>query len=239
MKKTLLVWKLFPDLVKVMHAETEACGSKGTAHDLIHDLTVAQYCLLIERDQSFAQLATIAALCHSTDRRYPTDSDAERSDRIDDYLLQGTKLNPSERGTVIGTVLEHHKPNEQGDGKLLRILKDADRLANLSLPATLRCAQFYHALPTFDPRYVAQPDPKATYRQPLTVLHDVRSALEWDPREGKEKFCLRLPKAIKLATPYFDWLKAGIALTEQQVLETSIRDFKSSGLPLDLSTPFM
>jgi len=213
---------IFPGLVSAIKREAATVGSKGTAHDFIHDCTVAGYCLLLDSSER-GQLAAAAALCHSTDRRFPVDSVRQRLVRVKSYLLTASRLDDVARNVVIDAVINHDKPNDPDDSNVLVILKDADRLGNLGLVAALRCAQLHHDLPTFDPRFVSRPDPCATYESPLTVLHDVRSALEWDPREGKGRYCLRLPRAVQLGIPYFDWLKAGLVLIRQQIEETSIR----------------
>lgn len=229
------VWEIFPNLAETIRLEAENTGSRGTAHDFLHDLTVGQYCLLIsDEDEDTGLDAAAAGLCHSTDRRFPEETEVQLSGRIAGHLRKEAGFSTQRINWVLGLVFDHHKPNGHNDNPDLQILKDADRLANLGLPALIRCAQFYHTLPTFDVRYVGKPDPKATYKNPLTVLHDVRSALEWDPQEGKTQFCLRLPKAIELATPYFDWLRLGIALAEQQVVKTRMREFPFSAVPAAL-----
>lgn len=212
------------ELFLVIKKDVSTGGVNVASHDQVHDKTVQGYCRLIAPNRTYGAYAEVAALCHSTDRHFPLDNDAELRKRIVGYLST-IGMNEQEQTIVVEAVLNHHKPNDESDGPILMTLKDADRLANLGLPAVIRCGQHYNSLTTFDVRYVGDPDPIATYKAPLTVLHDVRSALEWDPREGKEKFCLRLPKAVKLATPYFDWLKMGLELAEHQIVETGVRRF--------------
>ena len=163
------VQSLFPELAKIVQEEGWETASQATAHDFIHDRIVEGYCYLIAPNAAFGGYAAAAALCHSTDRRYPTENDTELANRIRDYLSRGTSLSPIEKAEVIDIVLHHHMPNHPVDNDMLITLKDADRLANLGLLAVIRCGQHYHSLPTFNPRFVKSPDPGASYKRPKAV----------------------------------------------------------------------
>lgn len=232
--------KLLPRLLAAIKTDCVATGAMRSAHDLTHDLIVAHYCQRFQRfsrhSRYMIRLAVAAALCHSTDRRHPDETEGARTDRLTGYLLTES-FDFIECLLVTNVVLKHHEPNRDEDDEFLILLKDADRVANLGLIAALRSAMHYHALPVADPRFIAVSDPAATYKCPWTILHDVRCALEWDPREGKTAYCLRLPEAIAYATPWFDWLKLGISLEAGRVQECGLEPYPAPEILSDLYAP--
>lgn len=214
---------MFPRLFKAIKQQGDRYPAP--AHDLVHDLTVAGYVMLVGRREKLSEdpvrMLVAAALCHSMDRRFHA-SEKNLRKRILKLLRETESLSENRCAGIADIVAMHKLPNNEDDSIELQVFKDADRLANLGLPAALRCGQHYHSLPTFNWQFVTTPDPTASYRDPKTVLHDVRSALEWDPREGKIDFCLRTRTAIRLARPYFDWLRRGLGLTDQQIREARV-----------------
>ena len=212
----------FAPLVNMVRKDHIEQGAVGGGHDLTHALVVAGYCERIADDPEIATLSWLAAVLHNTDRLWPKDSDEETATRIRHHLDEGTKLDERQKDIVLQAVMRHNRPNDPEDGVVTTVLKDADRLANLGLVAVIRSGQLYNSLLPADPRYIREPDPTANYRNPKTVLYDVLAALEWDPREDKPKFSIRLPKAIALATPQFDWLKMGRDLEARRLEEAGL-----------------
>jgi len=206
-------WEMFPNLIGAVRKS--GVNFLGGSHDLLHDLMVAAYCLQIG-DGRDAELATAAALIHSTDRRF---EGWKAREILEGYLMSENCISPTERNAIVWAVLHHSEPNNDGDSMIAIILKDADRLANLGPNMILRSPQHYNKLPVCDPKFVKNPDPEATYKIPLTVLHDIRCALEWT--EGG-KFGIRLPKARKLARKYTVLIEDLISVMQLQLEETKL-----------------
>jgi len=211
--------KKFPKLLKMVRENYQKKKIFGRGHDLLHALLTAQYGIMIADDEHIGELVWIAGICHITDRLFPEE---EVQKQLLYYLNEGTSLPPESKSQIITAVKRHSKPNDPSDDLLTVTLKDADRLANLGPNLFIRAAQFYNGLLAFDPRYVLEPDPTATYQTPKTVLHDIRCALEWDT---DPRFCLRLLKARKYATRYFSWIKDSIELLGEQLEETGLLPF--------------
>ena len=119
---------------------------------------------------------------------------------------------------MVEAVLNHPKLNDSADNLITITLKDADRLANLGPNAYIRSGQLYHYLPAYDPRYIKNPNPAATFSDPKTVLHDIRCALEWEQ-------WLRLPRAKEIGKKYFDHLRAYLNDFEKQIHEAGLVSF--------------
>src|SRR5512146_2982614 len=66
-------WELFPELYARIKTEHEL--QPAGHHPFQHDVTVAQYAILIAPDERTAIKAAAAALCHSWDRLHPDASD--------------------------------------------------------------------------------------------------------------------------------------------------------------------
>lgn len=158
----------------------------------------------------------IAGMCHNTDRIFPT---AQVEKKVRRYIcFPEIDFADVERDFIVEAVMEHDKLNNSNDNPVTITLKDADRLANVSALLLVRAGQFYHNLPAMDPRYILEPDPAATYRDPKTVLHDIRCALEWEP-------WLRLQKARQLGKPRFALLRSFIDDVQFQIQETGLLSF--------------
>lgn len=196
-------WKLYEeryaDLVEEVRQDHIDHGKFGGGHDFTHALMVARYAVLIAEDLDIGRLAWVAAICHNTDRIHREAYEGELATLLRGYLSV-TDLDDAEKRLVVEAVLEHHSLNKDEDSPVTVVLKDADRLANIGPNNILRSGQLYNELPAYDPRYVAHPDPEATYRVPKTVLHDVLCSLEWEP-------WFRTPKAKELAGPYFEFYR--------------------------------
>lgn len=210
------LWEVFPHLNVAVRKDHERMGATGGAHDFVHALMVAQYAVKIAENDHTGKLAWIAGLCHNTDRLFPEDA-VERIIQV--YMnLSDIGFVDDEKALIVEAVLEHHKLNNDNDNPVTITVKDADRLANVSALLLVRAGQFYPNLPAFDPRFLIKPDPMATYREPKTVLHDIRCALEWEP-------WLRLPKAKELGKPRFTLLKRFIDDVQFQMKETGLLSF--------------
>ncbi len=107
---------------------------------------------------------------------------------------------PSGNLYILRAVLEHNKKNDSNDPPVTITLKDADRLSNIGSLHFLRCGQFRTNIPAVDPRYITTSDPKATFRNPGSLLQDLKHTLEWED-------WLRLPKARELGKPMFDEIR--------------------------------
>lgn len=232
----------YADLVQEIREIHISHGKFGGGHDFTHALMVARYAAMVAEGYNFpgdeerghlGRLAWIAAICHNADRIWPnlTQDHIEVAVRTH---LSATDLNTDERQLVVDAVLEHHSLNKPQDSAVTVVLKDADRLANLGPNLFIRSGQHYHDLPAYDPRFVENPDPRATYPEPMTVLYDILCALEWEP-------WLRCPKAIELAAPYFDFLREFKRLFEHQMWEVGFVDAQGNStypFPEDLELAY-
>ena len=212
----------FAPLVNAVRKDHIEQGAVGGGHDLTHALVVAGYCDKIADDPETRMLAWVAAIVHNTDRLWHKQSNEETAKKVRSYLDDATELAEGQKQIVLQAVMRHSRPNDAEDDAVTTVLKDADRVANLGIVAVIRSGQLYNGLLAADPRFILEPDPSANYRNPKTAFYDVLAALEWDPREGKPKFCIRLPKAIALATPYFDWLRMGRDLEARRLEEAGL-----------------
>lgn len=187
-----------------------------TGHDLVHDLQVSGYGLLIAQEEApedpdLSEHVWLAAMLHSTDRFVATEDHTQ-------WLSNIIPRDYSEdvRAEILDAVLEHGKPNNEKDSRVCVILKDADKLANINPMVLLRSAQFHPGLPTHDPRHLEMTRaPGSTYRTPLSVLDDIFGCTEWES-------WLSTNTAKKLGAPYFAYLKETFKLIRQAHLESGI-----------------
>ena len=194
-------------------------GAVGGPHDFLHALMVAHYCVLIAEDERNGVLAWVAAICHNTDRLWPEAEESQIRTKVIHYLRDYCPgLDGLEANIITRAVMNHHKPNDESDNVATVTLKDADRVANMGPNMVLRSGQHYHKLPAYDPRFIENPDPRATYRNPMTVLHDILCALEWAEEGGK--FGIRSPRAKELMQPYVRFLRSFRDLMLRQLEET-------------------
>lgn len=242
------LWEIYEeryaDFVKAVRQDHISRGKFGGGHDFTHALMVARYAILItegynipgEKRGYLGLLTWIAAICHNTDRLLPKGTSPEVvATQIEYYLLTGeVDLGKVERELVVEAVLEHHNRNKPEDSAVTIALKDADRLANIGPNNIIRSGQLHEKLPAYDPRYVADPDPEATYKVPKTCLHDVLCSLEWEP-------WLRYPTAIELAAPYFDYYRRFKEVFVRQMQEVGFIDEKGNStypFPEDLELAY-
>ncbi|MDO8574157.1 MAG: HD domain-containing protein [bacterium] len=206
-------------LIQAVRKDHDDRGAVGGPHDFLHALMVAHYCVLIAEDELTGVLAWVAAICHNTDRLWPDFDESDIRLKVAYYLAsQPDAFDITAVEDVTQAVLDHHKPNGENDGQVTVVLKDADRLANMGPNLIIRSGQHYSKLPAYDPRFVRIPDSRASYRNPMTVLHDILCALEWAEEGGR--FGIRSPRAKELMKPYVRFLNYFRDLMQQQLKET-------------------
>ena len=213
------LWEIFPDIVKkVRQDHIDKNALIESSHNFLHALMVAQYAKIIANDENTGIAAWVAGIIHNTDRLF---SEQKVLERLKYYLETPDssclyfRLHDSDQEDIIEAVLNHSNLNDPNDSPVTITLKDADRLANIGANMPVRSGQHYHNLPDYDPRYVKNSDPEATYRNPKTCLHDIKCALEW-------KSMLRLPKAKKLAKPWFKQLQIFIKGFAKQLKDVDL-----------------
>lgn len=205
----------YPELVRAVRWDHYCYQYQRVAsHDFYHALMVAQYAVIIAEEPRTGELAWIAGLCHNTDRLFGCDG-CVVAEQVERYLDSCPGVGSDERALVVDAVVKHSRKNEPDDSPVLVSLKDADRLANLGAQAVIRSAQHYATLSPFDPRFVEADDPQASYRDPRTVLRDVRECFVWQE-------WLRTERARQLAAPHFAWLQSFVDNLAQQLRETGL-----------------
>lgn len=198
------LWEVFSELTSWIRADHIKRKAIGGGHDFLHALMVAQYAEIIAEDEHTGMLAWIAGIIHNTDRLFPKEQVKEK---LHLYLNKATDFSSEEKGFIIEAVLNHSKLNDPKDKPVTVVLKDADKLANIGPNLIVRSGQFYHTLPAYDPRFVEQRDPTATFREPKTVLHDISLSLEWKEKDKYGSDWFRVPKAKKLSERWFERLQ--------------------------------
>jgi hypothetical protein len=182
----------------------EGHNTKGSGHDLIHDLMVSGYAVRISEtefpsNERLAELVWIAGMLHSTDRFFGEDV-AHRT-FLENMLTEAGLTDPADRADVMTAILEHGRPNQQSDGLITVVLKDADRLANINPLVIIRSTQFHPGLPTHDPQHLAcSRSPGSTYKNPNSVMDDIFGCTEWET-------WLRTDAAKKIGKKYFAFLR--------------------------------
>jgi hypothetical protein len=209
------LWEKYPVITKTVRKDHAGNGAIGGGHDFLHALMVAQYGELIADESRIGELAWLAGICHNTDRIFRRFVEYEIRQQIRSYLDLTTIPTLAEKDDIIEAVMNHSKFNDPADNPITVTLKDADRLANIGPLLCVRSGQHFHLLPAFDPRYLDTPDPTSTYKNPKTVWRDIMLSSEWEP-------WLRLPKAKKLAEPWFNRLRIFVAGFPEQVREVGL-----------------
>lgn len=206
------LWQKYPTLVGVVKTDYLAQRAFGRGHNILHALMVAQYAELIAETERIGELGWIAGMVHEPHRLFPGISKEEVAQKLREYLMRGLPagaLTEEEIALVVEAVLEHSKRNDPNDNPVTVVLKDADRLINIGPYHWLGAAQFRPDIPAVDPRFITTSDPRATFKNPLSVLQDLKHTLEWES-------WLRLPKARELGKPKFDAIRWYIGELEKQ-----------------------
>lgn len=210
--KTRQLWKEFLRLVSVVRQHHATMKKPEEVHDFLHALIVAQYCDIIAENQDIGKLAFVAGICHNTDRLFP---EVFVDVMVRYYLDNLTDLREPEKRLIVEAVINHSKPNDPNDNPVTVVLKDADRLAIIGPNSYMRAGQALYNYPAYNPGYIAESDPLATWKKPKNVLNAVKFWLEWES-------WLRAPKAKELAKPWFDKLREFIKGIEDQLKEVDL-----------------
>jgi len=209
------LWETYPKLVQWVREDHLRVKAFGGGHDFLHALMVAQYGKLIAEDERVGTLAWIAGICHNADRLFPDLEDREIAEFVGFQIDRGTDVSSDEKRIIVEAVLRHSELNKLEDNPVTVALKDADRLVNIGPGVVIRSGQLFHDLPAFDPRFITEQDPRATYRKPMTSFRDLQHHMEWEEM-------LRLPRAREIARPWFEASRAFLAGFERQLREVGL-----------------
>ena len=206
------LWQKYPTLVGIVKTDYLAQKAFGRGHNILHSVMVAQYAELIAETERVGELAWIAGIVHEPHRLFPGITREEIERKLREYLARGLPagaLTEAETSAVVEAVREHSKRNDPNDNSVTVTLKDADRLTSIGPYHWLNAAQFRSTIPAVDPRFIMTSDPRATFKNPFSVLQDLKYTLEWES-------WLRLPKAKELGKPKFDAIRWYIGELEKQ-----------------------
>ena len=223
------IWEIFPEVAERIRKTHEEVGLFGH-HDFAHAFRVGelayQFALSEWRDRLVAQSAGLAGMSHNADHifwhmlgreKYKQDPDIDKKvGGLVSSWLDGLGLKNNQVELVIRAVLNHQKPNEDGDNNVTIALKDADRVANMDADVIIRAGQSRPNIPAVDLKYFLD-NPEATFKEPGSVLKDIHFLLEWaDPK--MTKFCVRTKLAMEMASKRANFLKDYIDLTKSQLI---------------------
>ncbi|OHA18455.1 MAG: hypothetical protein A2664_00735 [Candidatus Taylorbacteria bacterium RIFCSPHIGHO2_01_FULL_46_22b] len=218
------LWEKFSELTRLVREDhRNARHLVGHGHDFAHALMVAQYAQLIASEQHEGELGWAAGLMHNTDHLFGE----EKVNEIMEGYLVHVLFSPADKNLVCEAVLTHSEIDSPKDNPISIILKDADKLANIGESVILRSGQFRPDITAMDPRFLKFSDPKATYRNPRSLLQDLRHILQWETM-------MRTEKARMISKPYFDRLRSFIDHCPDQFEESGLtpypfpEDFESS-----------
>ncbi len=228
-------WELYPNLTKAVKKTHDEVGQEFGVqafhcHDFFHAWRVSNWAERIAPDPETARKAGIAGLLHNDDRviqveeglgfadKVPADLRVETMNCWLDAEPAGT-FTPEERAEIIDAVLKHSNRNGTDDSLVLITLMDADRLVNIEADCIIRNGQYFgNTLQVIDPIYLLD-DPKATFRDPRSILWTMPTRFDWEVEGGFVG--LRLPKAREFAKSRFAFWTLYI--------ETVIAQIKESG----------
>ena len=218
------IWESHPVIAERVKKDHAKVGLSG-GHDYVHAFRVgetARKIALSEWDTEFlANCAGVAGLAHNADRilqkewsvgRKDIDPEAVRAlirNWISDQFVAGAC------DTITEAVIRHEAHNQEDDSKVQIALMDADRVVNLDTDLFPRSGQHYADLPVVDYEHFLD-DPEATYRNPKTILRDIRYSLDWiDPNSP---VCVRTNLGKTMAesranvfSTFFDALRSQLA----------------------------
>lgn len=203
------LWEKFPVQVQLVQQDHITQKAFASGHNFYHALMVAQYALSIAEDERIGELAWIAGIIHNTDRLFPNLGPRGVGEKVRKYLERGFTGSSFDADWIVEAVLDHSKKNDPSDNQVTVTLKDADRLLNIGPYHWLGAAQFRWTILPVDPRFILTSDTTATFKDPKSILQDIKHTLEWES-------WLRLPKAQALGKPKFDAIRWYIAQIESQ-----------------------
>ena len=209
-----LKYKPLYEFNRDMHLDIVRSGKSTHGHGQDHDLTVAQYGALIAPDEHDGELAWVAGLLHSMDRHF---LETEAHDKIERGLDLAFKcgLSTEDIEQVRVAVAHHSKMNDDADGPVTIILKDADRLANLGAINIIRGGQHRPDIPACIPETLGRLHPESTFKNPKSCYDATFYNSEWEAM-------LRLPKAKELGARYFRFIEEWRALAVSQAAEVGL-----------------
>lgn len=153
---------------------------KQRGHDPLHDRHVVMYGLLIaEGNEVMQEDLFLAATIHSIDRLFPRGADKTAMEAASKCLDLASDITDERKAAILDAFAEHGKKNDDNDSQLTIMLKDADRCANFCLGVIIRSGQMYHDLPPVEVPYLREKNPESTYRNPTSVLEDLRGCFDW------------------------------------------------------------
>lgn len=213
----LLRYSHTADFIQEKHAQCILSHQSTGGHDFSHDLMVAQFAFAISPDENTATLAWLAGICHSFDRITP--NFATGDEQVLDQKLELDGVETVHRHIILQAVKEHDGPNTPNDHIVKVALQDADRLANTKAIVVMRTGQYRSHLPAVELGHLDHINPASTYREPRSVLDNLRFLLEW---RDHPQFGLRLPLAKEVGRAHFAWI--------EEHIDTIRRDFRELGI---------
>lgn len=226
----LPIWELFPTVAVQVWKKHKEVSLRGH-HDWIHAFRVGEVARLIALEEwpnwpSF--LAGLAGLSHNADRILQKEMGLGRREvppkAVAALITKWIWIELPSRDVehIVEAVLKHNGKNSPDDSKILIALMDADRVVNLDVDLFPRSGQFYHDLPVVDYRHFLG-DPKATYRNPKSVLRDIAYSLDWaDP---KSPVCVRTRLGKKMAEERVKVFRTFFEALEVQLAEEGMRPY--------------
>jgi hypothetical protein len=201
--------------VKAAH---EAGADRNRGHDLLHDVTVAQHALSIAPNDTIAEQAWVASMCHSQDylvrdrSKSPGENAAAFDARVEELLtlLPNGYFMAEQVEDIHTAAVRHQEKNDSRQGIVQQVLQDADRLTNLMEGVQFRIGQGYPRLPAFELEHLEGPNPASTYAEPRSCADDLRLCIsEYWPQ-------FRMPRARGIASRYIDHLNHCLMTMQMQ-----------------------
>lgn len=210
-------WRRYQRLVEMVRQDHIDKMATGNGHNFYHACDVANLALMIAQDIEVGELAWVAGIVHNTDHLF---GKKDVPHRLQIYLSE-TWLPQFDRAIVIEAVMNHnaHKSEYQDDDSWVkRALMDADKVGCLGTDVVTRAAQFMKGITDYDPRYVLEKDPSATYRNPKSIFRDIQGCLEWVDEDG----WFRFPKALEMARDRAAFLRTFLETMTSQLRESGM-----------------
>lgn len=190
------------DAIKRMRASTGLWHPCHRGHDMTHDITVAQFVIMISPDERTAEKAFCAALLHSMDYLIARDESVGERIRMT-FSSHGphSYFSLVEYEEIIEAAIRHKELNRDDQSLTQQVLMDADRLAGMMLTTVISLAKCAPELPAFEFEYLGEMSPATTYKKPASTLDNTRTHFWYMPM-------FRLPKAKEIATDLQAQLRA-------------------------------
>lgn len=200
------IWDLFPEVAARVRASHEAANCLSH-HDWQHAFRVGQVAYTIAMiewgDELVAKQAGLAGKSHNADRvlkSYAENKSAAYEATLSPVSLAALWIGNELQGhqePILSAVVNHARKNQEGDSRVLIAVQDADRVVNLDPDLFPRSGQHYAKLPVVDYKYLLE-NPKATYRNPLSVFRDIAYSLDW-VNPGMPDVCIRTRAGMEMA----------------------------------------